>query len=235
MSWAPPPATKARRLGCRPVNRSVLGGELRQPRAAPRRPVDGRHRPPHPSTAAVRRVPRIIRLAGRLRRHAKPTTPRYRRHAPARLLRTHPVPVSAAAAPTQPSSPADKVAAERSTPTMASQRPATRWPASSVLRTAGSSPRPGCAAHLASVIGRHRVVDYVEAVVEPTVTAASVNGRIARVGLQDSCHLRNGLGGFHAPRQVLSMVSDYVEIRAADCRGAAGLLDPSQTRQPPSR
>ena len=36
-----------------------------------------------------------------------------------------------------------------------------------------------------------------------------VNGRIARVGLQDSCHLRNGLGGHHAPRELLGTIGAY--------------------------
>ncbi|GAA2576350.1 hypothetical protein GCM10010399_02510 [Dactylosporangium fulvum] len=45
----------------------------------------------------------------------------------------------------------------------------------------------------------------------------------ARIGLQDSCHLRNGLGVRDAPRAVLDMLGDYVEIPGAgDCRGAAG-------------
>jgi glycolate oxidase iron-sulfur subunit len=41
--------------------------------------------------------------------------------------------------------------------------------------------------------------------------------------LQDSCHLRNGLGVSAEPRKVLGTLGDYVEIPGAgDCCGAAG-------------
>ena len=50
-----------------------------------------------------------------------------------------------------------------------------------------------------------------------------IDGRPARIGLQDSCHLRNGMGVSTAPRQVLSALGDYVEVPGAgDCCGAAG-------------
>ncbi len=174
--------------------------------------------------------PRIIRLVGRLRRHAKPTT------APdtgdTLLLgcfeRTLFPAVSRAAADALP----DLHVTRRqgccgalhahngqsaTGHAMAEQLGAE---AGRIVTTSG-----GCAAHLASVIGRHRVVDYSAAVLErpPTLQPLIVNGRVARVGLQDSCHLRNGLGGHHAPRELLGMIGEYVEVPgAADCCGAAG-------------
>jgi glycolate oxidase iron-sulfur subunit len=43
------------------------------------------------------------------------------------------------------------------------------------------------------------------------------------VTLQDSCHLRNGLGVFREPRQLLAGIADYVEVDgASECCGAAG-------------
>ena len=89
-----------------------------------------------------------------------------------------------------------------------------------IVSTAG-----GCAAHLAAVAGRDRVVDYSEALLErgPVPGPIIVDGRPARIGLQDSCHLRNGLGVSAAPRTVLGTLGDYVEIPGAgDCCGAAG-------------
>lgn len=89
-----------------------------------------------------------------------------------------------------------------------------------IVSTAG-----GCAAHLASVIGRERVADYSEALLEqgrPTGSVA-IGGRRARIGLQDSCHLRNGLGVADAPRAVIEAVGEFVEVPGAgDCCGAAG-------------
>ncbi|MFJ2030653.1 heterodisulfide reductase-related iron-sulfur binding cluster [Streptosporangium sp. NPDC087985] len=44
-----------------------------------------------------------------------------------------------------------------------------------------------------------------------------------RIGLQDSCHLRNGLGVSEAPRRVISALGDHIEVPgAADCCDAAG-------------
>jgi glycolate oxidase iron-sulfur subunit len=89
-----------------------------------------------------------------------------------------------------------------------------------IVSTAG-----GCTAHIAAVAGRDRVLDYSEALLgrglpsDPIV----VNGRPARIGLQDSCHLRNGLGVSAAPREVIGSLGEYVEIPGAgDCCGAAG-------------
>jgi glycolate dehydrogenase iron-sulfur subunit len=89
-----------------------------------------------------------------------------------------------------------------------------------IVSTAG-----GCAAHLATVAGRDRVLEYSEALLErgPPPGPIIVDGRPARIGLQDSCHLRNGLGVSAAPRKVLATLGEYVEIPgAADCCGAAG-------------
>jgi glycolate oxidase iron-sulfur subunit len=47
-------------------------------------------------------------------------------------------------------------------------------------------------------------------------------GRL-RIGLQDSCHLRNGLGVWREPRELIARVGEYVELpSAAACCGAAG-------------
>jgi len=87
-----------------------------------------------------------------------------------------------------------------------------------IVTTAG-----GCAAHLSTVLGRDRVRELSE-LLDPTVLdEVRVDGRRARVTLQDSCHLRNGLGVWREPRAVLEAVADYVELPgAADCCGAAG-------------
>ncbi len=60
----------------------------------------------------------------------------------------------------------------------------------------------GCAAHLAGVLGRDRVHELSEHLVktgtspigELTVDDGNGGRRRARVAIQDSCHLRNGLG-----------------------------------------
>jgi glycolate oxidase iron-sulfur subunit len=101
----------------------------------------------------------------------------------------------------------------------------------------------GCAAHLAGVLGRERVKELsqwmversrVATLLEPTlgrVEAAVGNGAAAskpaagrlRIGLQDSCHLRNGMGVWREPRELLARIGDYVELPgAATCCGAAG-------------
>lgn len=81
----------------------------------------------------------------------------------------------------------------------------------------------GCAAHLASVLGRDRVSEFSEHVTARSFGRVLVNGRTARVALQDSCHLRNGLGVWREPRDLLRTVAEYVELRsAATCCGAAG-------------
>jgi glycolate oxidase iron-sulfur subunit len=48
-------------------------------------------------------------------------------------------------------------------------------------------------------------------------------GRRPRIGLQDSCHLRNGLGVWREPRALIERLGEYVELpSAAACCGAAG-------------
>ena len=89
-----------------------------------------------------------------------------------------------------------------------------------ILTTSG-----GCAAHLAAVLGKDRVFEYSEALADSATTLKPViiNGRRAKVALQDSCHLRHGLQIFKQPREILKQIADYVELPgASDCCGAAG-------------
>jgi glycolate oxidase iron-sulfur subunit len=101
-----------------------------------------------------------------------------------------------------------------------------------IVSTAG-----GCAAHLTAVVGREKVVDYSEIVLEHTPLPGPIliDGRPARIGLQDSCHLRNGMGVTAAPRRVLAALGDYVEVPGAgECCGAAGtyaILRRTESRQ----
>jgi len=107
-----------------------------------------------------------------------------------------------------------------------------------VLVTAG-----GCATHLAHVLGRDRVRELSEYLLErwdadpgaaPALGEVRVGGRRARVGLQDSCHLRNGLGVTRPPRELVSRVAEYVELPSAGrCCGSAGtyaMLRPADSR-----
>lgn len=96
----------------------------------------------------------------------------------------------------------------------------------------------GCAAHVASVLGRERVAEVSEYILRTASSAPGevrIGARRARVTLQDSCHLRNGLGVHVEPRELLRRVADYVEIPgAATCCGAAGtyaLLRPADSRR----
>lgn len=89
-----------------------------------------------------------------------------------------------------------------------------------ILTTSG-----GCAAHLAAVLGKDRVFEYSQALSQKVsdLKPVIINGRRAKVALQDSCHLRHGLQIFNEPRAVLSQIADYVELAgASDCCGAAG-------------
>ena len=55
------------------------------------------------------------------------------------------------------------------------------------------------------------------------VAAGKPAGGRPRIGLQDSCHLRNGLGVWREPRELIARVGEYVELpSAAACCGAAG-------------
>lgn len=90
-----------------------------------------------------------------------------------------------------------------------------------IVTTAG-----GCAAHLSDVLGRPRVMELSEYLVRegtPPLAPLLVDGRRARVALQDSCHLRNGMGVFREPRELIARVADLVELpHAGTCCGAAG-------------
>jgi glycolate oxidase iron-sulfur subunit len=102
-----------------------------------------------------------------------------------------------------------------------------------IITTAG-----GCAAHLAHHLGPDRVKEISAYLVGQGYRATGevlVDGRRARVTLQDSCHLRNGLGVTVEPRSLLRQVADYVEIPGAGtCCGAAGtyaLVRPKDSRR----
>lgn len=78
----------------------------------------------------------------------------------------------------------------------------------------------GCAAHLAGVLGRERVKELSEWL---HGTYAPPSRSALRIGLQDSCHLRNGLGVWREPRELIARFGEYVELpSAAACCGAAG-------------
>ncbi|RBY77634.1 (Fe-S)-binding protein [Geodermatophilus sp. TF02-6] len=106
-----------------------------------------------------------------------------------------------------------------------------------IVTTAG-----GCAAHLTGVLGRDRVEEFSEYLVGRSASDGSlsvgelrVDGRRARVALQDSCHLRNGMDVWRQPRELIAAVADHVELPgAARCCGSAGtysLLRPKDSRR----
>jgi glycolate oxidase iron-sulfur subunit len=98
----------------------------------------------------------------------------------------------------------------------------------------------GCAAHLASVLGPERIKEFSQWMVErerprpatpeepcldggEAPAAGRAVGRRLRIGLQDSCHLRNGLSIWREPRELIASVGEYVELpSAAACCGGAG-------------
>jgi glycolate oxidase iron-sulfur subunit len=94
----------------------------------------------------------------------------------------------------------------------------------------------GCSAHLAGVLGPERVKELSQWLMErerelgrprsaadDDATKAEPAGGRPRIGLQDSCHLRNGLGVWREPRELIARVGEYVELpSAAACCGAAG-------------
>jgi glycolate oxidase iron-sulfur subunit len=82
----------------------------------------------------------------------------------------------------------------------------------------------GCAAHLASVLGTERVKEFSQwLLARDGAPAGKPAGGRLRIGLQDSCHLRNGLGVWREPRELIAHVGEYVELAsAAACCGAAG-------------
>lgn len=102
-----------------------------------------------------------------------------------------------------------------------------------IVTTAG-----GCAAHLAGVLGRDRVHELSEHLAKTGATPVgelTVDGRRARVAIQDSCHLRNGLRVFAEPRALISAVADFVPVKGDDsCCGSAGtysLLRPRDSKR----
>ena len=101
-----------------------------------------------------------------------------------------------------------------------------------VLTTAG-----GCAAHLVHVLGRDRVRELSEYLAEQWADGAGppLRNLGVRAALQDSCHLRNGMGVTAAPRALVARVAEYVELPSAGtCCGAAGtyaLLRPEDSRR----
>jgi len=89
-----------------------------------------------------------------------------------------------------------------------------------IVTTAG-----GCAAHLAGVLGTERVRDLSQWLAQRDGADEQPKPRAPdlRIGLQDSCHLRNGLGVYREPRELLAQVGEYVELPSAGaCCGAAG-------------
>lgn len=93
-----------------------------------------------------------------------------------------------------------------------------------IVTTAG-----GCAAHLATVLGRERVRELSQYVVDEgaidldALVPVEVEGRRARITIQDSCHLRNGLGVTDQIRTIVRRLGDLVEIPSAGvCCGSAG-------------
>jgi glycolate oxidase iron-sulfur subunit len=82
----------------------------------------------------------------------------------------------------------------------------------------------GCGAHLAGVLGTDRVKEFSQWLLarDGSPAAKPADGQ-RRIGLQDSCHLRNGLGVWREPRELIASVGEYVELpSAAACCGAAG-------------
>ena len=90
-----------------------------------------------------------------------------------------------------------------------------------IVTTAG-----GCVAHLAGVLGPERVRELSQHLVATgavPVGELRVGDRRARVALQDSCHLRNGLGVHAEPRALIAAVADFVAVAGDDsCCGSAG-------------
>lgn len=92
----------------------------------------------------------------------------------------------------------------------------------------------GCAAHLASVLGTDRVKEFSTWLAPNYTSSSSRRAPGRRIALQDSCHLRNGLGDHEFARALIARVGEYVELRSAGtCCGAAGtyaILRPKDSR-----
>jgi glycolate oxidase iron-sulfur subunit len=73
------------------------------------------------------------------------------------------------------------------------------------------------------VLGPERVRELSQWLVARDDPPPAAEGRRLRIGLQDSCHLRNGMGVWKEPRALIERVGEYVELPSADrCCGAAG-------------
>ena len=83
----------------------------------------------------------------------------------------------------------------------------------------------GCASHISQSLGRDRVIEFSEywSSLNQSLKPIKIKGETARIGFQDSCHGRNGLGIWREPREILKTLGDYIEVPgASDCCGAAG-------------
>jgi glycolate oxidase iron-sulfur subunit len=98
-----------------------------------------------------------------------------------------------------------------------------------ILTTSG-----GCAAHLDSVLGAGRVRELSQWLVSNGSARRRPTTKL-RLGFQDSCHLRNGMGIWREPREVLAQIGELVELpSASSCCGAAGtyaLLRPADSQR----
>ncbi len=96
-----------------------------------------------------------------------------------------------------------------------------------ILTTSG-----GCGAHLAHVLGRDRVRELSQFLLghwearpdaAPRLREVRVRGRRARIGLQESCHLRNGLQVSGQAAELIGRVADFVDLPSSgSCCGSAG-------------
>jgi glycolate oxidase iron-sulfur subunit len=82
----------------------------------------------------------------------------------------------------------------------------------------------GCGAHLAGVLGADRVQEFSQWwLAHEGPPPAPAPAQRLRIGLQDSCHLRNGMGVWREPRELIARIGEYIELpSAASCCGAAG-------------
>ena len=84
-------------------------------------------------------------------------------------------------------------------------------------------------------LSEHLVKAGYEPIGELTVDDGHGGRRRARVAIQDSCHLRNGLGVSAEPRALLGAVADFVPVAGdGSCCGSAGtysLLRPKDARR----
>jgi glycolate oxidase iron-sulfur subunit len=82
----------------------------------------------------------------------------------------------------------------------------------------------GCGAHLAGVLGGDRVKELSQWLhARDGAVVGNPTAARPRIGLQDSCHLRHGLGVWREPRELIARVGEYVELpSAAGCCGGAG-------------